>query len=271
MAKGGGKGGGGGGGKGGGGGGAAAASSGGGSKGAAPAAVAAPAAKAAPVAVSAPVSAPQSKQAVKAEQKAVKQETKAAQKTTQQAAKEVKQTGAVANVQAYNKALEVLQATKPKAATKATTQLGKAETKATKKGLISPPGFQPQNVSSSSVYNSYELDDDDDNEYLLSQFQDLLSQKDQQYSDLFGQMQEGFSGQLSNYQNLLSQLQGQSGGGQQYSSVEDDDYQPFDPNLFSGLLGELRGSFEQQREQLQSFKESDEARDYAQAVKAYRF
>ena len=90
-------------------------------------------------------------------------------------------------------------------------------------------------------------------------------------------MQEGFSGQLSEYQNLLSQLQGQagggqqSGGGQQYSSVEDDDYKAFDPTLFSGLLGELRGSVEQQREQLQSFKERDEARDYAQAVKAYSF
>jgi hypothetical protein len=218
-----------------------------------------------------------SKQAVKVAQQAVKQETKAAQKTTQQAAKQVKQTGAVANVEAYNKALQVLQATKPKAATKATTQLGKAETKATKKGVIRPTGPQTQSVSTPSSPVAPLPEPEDNNDYLLGQFEDLLSQKDQEYSDRFDQMQEGFSGQLSEYQNLLSQLQGQagggqqSGGGQQYSSVEDDDYKAFDPTLFSGLLGELRGSVEQQREQLQSFKERDEARDYAQAVKAYSF
>jgi hypothetical protein len=218
-----------------------------------------------------------SKQALKVEKKAAKQEIKAAQKTTQQAAKEVKKTGAVANIEAYNKALQVLQATKPKAATKATTQLGKAETKATKKGkatkkvVIRPTDPQTQSVSTPSSPVAPLPEPEDNNDYLLGQFEDLLSQKDQEYSDRFDQMQEGFSGQLSEYQNLLSQLQGQSGGGQQYSSVEDDDYKAFDPTLFSGLLGELRGSVEQQREQLQSFKERDEARDYAQAVKAYSF
>ena len=103
----------------------------------------------------------------------------------------------------------------------------------------------------------------------------------------FGELGSNVTGQLSQFQDLLSQMKSQKadqidgaqkadqsdgGGGASVSPAESGDFKPFDPDLFTNLLEQVQGgSSMKQREQLQDFKEKDEARDYAQALKAYKF
>ena len=264
----------GGGGKGGGGGGGGK-GGGGGGKGGGSGSTAASAPAAAPAAASSSVFTPtQSKQQAKQESKAVKQETKTAQKTTAQAAREVKKRGEIANLQAYNQALSVLQQTKPKAAVKAETKFGKAQTKATAKGLGVPTNtsFPGGTTAPDNQLFPVELPlpvkETEEPEF------DIQGYLDEQ----FGELGSNVTGQLSQFQDLLSQMKSQKadqsdgGGGASVSPAESGDFKPFDPDLFTNLLEQVQGgSSMKQREQLQDFKEKDEARDYAQALKAYKF
>lgn len=234
--------------------------------GSAPAAASAPAS--APAAASSSVFTPtQSKQQAK-------QETKTAQKTTAQAAREVKKTGEIANLQAYNQALSVLQQTKPKAAVKAETKFGKAQTKATAKGLgvrtntSSPGGTTAPNNQLFPVELPLPDKETEEPEF------DIQGYLDEQ----FGALGSNVTGQLSQFQDLLSQMQSQKtdqsdgGGGVSVSPAESGDFKPFDPDLFTNLLEQVQGgSSMKQRKQLQEFKQEDEARDYSQALKAYKF
>jgi hypothetical protein len=275
MAKGGGGKGGGGKGGGGGGGGGGGKGGGGGGKGGGSGSTAASAPAAAPAAASSSVFTPtQSKQQAKQESKAVKQETKTAQKTTAQAAREVKKTGEIANLQAYNQALSVLQQTKPKAAVKAETKFGKAQTKATAKGLGVPTNTSSPGGTTAPDNQLFPVELPlPDKETEEPEF-DIQGYLDEQ----FGELGSNVTGQLSQFQDLLSQMKSQKadqsdgGGGASVSPAESGDFKPFDPDLFTNLLEQVQGgSSMKQREQLQDFKEKDEARDYAQALKAYKF
>lgn len=273
----------GGGGKGGGGGGGGK-GGGGGGKGGGSGSTAASAPAAAPAAASSSVFTPtQSKQQAKQESKAVKQETKTAQKTTAQAAREVKKRGEIANLQAYNQALSVLQQTKPKAAVKAETKFGKAQTKATAKGLGVPTNTSSPGGTTAPDNQLFPVELPLPDKKPEEPEFDIQGYLDEQ----FGELGANVTGQLSQFQDLLSQMKSQKadqidgaqkadqsddGGGASVSPAESGDFKPFDPDLFTNLLEQVQGgSSMKQREQLQDFKEKDEARDYAQALKAYKF
>jgi hypothetical protein len=273
----------GGGGKGGGGGGGGKGGGGGGKRGGS-GSTAASAPAAAPAAASSSVFTPtQSKQQAKQESKAVKQETKTAQKTTAQAAREVKKRGEIANLQAYNQALSVLQQTKPKAAVKAETKFGKAQTKATAKGLGVPTNTSSPGGTTAPDNQLFPVELPLPDKKPEEPEFDIQGYLDEQ----FGELGSNVTGQLSQFQDLLSQMKSQKadqidgaqkadqsdgGGGASVSPAESGDFKPFDPDLFTNLLEQVQGgSSMKQREQLQDFKEKDEARDYAQALKAYKF
>jgi hypothetical protein len=215
----------------------------------------------------------------KQETKVAAQEVKTAQRTTNQVAQEVKKTGAIANVDAYKQALAVLNASKPKAATKAEAKVQKMQTKAAAKNV----------ATTGSLGTSTKPDEIAG---LKSYFEDLLSKRDEELGTKFGDIGLKLEGQgdafkeamgefgtsikdqFSGYQDLLLQLKG-SAAPAPYSapaSDQSDDFKAFDPNLFTDLLEQVQGgSSMEQRKQLQEFKQQDESRDYAQALKAYGF
>ena len=250
---------------------------------------AAPAPKAAAKPAPAPKAAPAPKVARKAAPKPVQQP----------------QQKAVANVAAYQKTLGVLNATRPAAAQKAQQKVTQQEKKAQQKTNIQAKKVTQQekkvqqkaNVQAKkAAQQAQKQAKKGKGAPVISQasdpnvdrrFQDMQEEIRQlresggdteeapdfsaQFGSALEDLQGQFSGKLSEYQSLLADLKGQSSSQQSSSSEPTDNYQAFDPGLFTNLLGELKGSVEQQREQLQSFKERDEARDYYQAIKAYHY
>ena len=236
------------------------------------------------------VAAQQQRQETRTAAQQTRQEVKTAQQTTNQVAREVKKTGAIANLDAYNQALAVLKASKPTAATKAEANVQKMQTRAATKN-VTPVDLRPGTTSSSTTATGTQGASTKPDEIagLKSYFEDLLSKRDEELGTKFGDIGlklEGqgdtfkeaigefgtkLEGQLSGYQNLLSQLKAPAAPSAP-ASDQSDDFKAFDPNLFTDLLAQVQGgSSMEQRKQLQEFKQQDESRDYAQALKAYGF
>jgi len=210
------------------------------------------------------------------------QEVKTAQRTTNQVAQEVKKTGTIANVDAYKQALSILQASKPTAATKAEANVQKMQTRAAAKN-ITPVDLRPGTTSSSATntgITATETPKSDLETDQLADFKDyfanLLSTQNENFETQISNLGEDFQGKLSGYQDLLSQLKSTAVPPTPAPSApaadQSDDFKAFDPNLFTDLLAQVQGgSSMEQRKQLQEFKQQDESRDYAQALKAYGF
>jgi hypothetical protein len=232
-------------------------------------------------------------QQAKQEAKVAAQEVKTAQRTTNQVAQEVKKTGAIANLEAYNQALAVLKASKPTAATKAEANVQKIQTKNAAKN-VKPINLGSQSGSSSTATTGTQGTSGKPDEIagLKSYFEDLLKNRDEElgtkfddiglklegqgdaFKEAMGEFGTNFKDQLSGYQNLLLQLKTPAGPAPYSAPASDqsDDFKAFDPNLFTDLLAQVQGgSSMEQRRQLQEFKQQDESRDYAQALKSYRF
>ena len=211
-----------------------------------------------------------------------RQEVKTAQQTTNQVAREVKKTGAIANLDAYNQALAVLKASKPKAATKAEANIQKIQTRNAARN-ITPVDLRPGTTSSSTTdtgTTATETSKSDLETDQLADFKDyftnLLDTQNKNFETQIGDLGEDVQGKLSGYQDLLSQLKSTAvppaAAPSAPASDQSDDFKAFDPNLFTDLLAQVQGgSSMEQRKQLQEFKQQDESRDYAQALKAYGF
>jgi len=224
----------------------------------------------------------QQKQEDRAAAQQTRQEVKTAQQATNQVAREIKKTGTIANLDAYNQALAVLKASKPTAATKVEANIQKLQTRAAARN-ITPVDLRSGTTSFSTTDTGttatetpkFDLETDQ-----LADFKDyftnLLGTQNENFETQISDLGEDFQGKLSGYQDLLSQLKSTAVSPAPAPSApasdQSDDFKAFDPNLFTDLLAQVQGgSSMEQRKQLQEFKQQDESRDYAQALKAYRF
>lgn len=203
-----------------------------------------------------------------------KKNTKAAVKTVKQQIKSITpRTGALANPNAYNKALAVLQsAGKTKKAEKLAAKAKKEIKADTKKGIAKgflekptptpTPGPGPgQGTPPGQEYN---IQDD-------PAYQSLLERLGE--SELYGEGLEeqlgGLGSQLGGLQEQLEALRSsraeQTGSDYQptadiSTSTTTEEFEPFSRDLFTSLLNELESSKKRQKDW-----------DYEQALKAYKF